>query len=130
MSAKFKVGDRVRSKGYPKGLTGTVVRTNDDGFKVVVEFDRWTAGWSDDGTPTNRWGFDDLGKLDLVLASPAAKFQVVYVDDDSLTFDTQEAAEAAAEDLARDEIGSKFAVLRVVAILSATAPVITGERFA
>jgi hypothetical protein len=126
----FKVGDRVRVKeGHfhvPPFTCGTVVESA-AGREVVVAFDGWSDGWSEgiDG-PTNQWGFDE-NILELVQPSAPAKFLVLYDDPMDQTFDTQEAAEAEAASLAREDLDAKYLILRVVATVNA---LITIERAA
>lgn len=70
---KFKVGDRVRVDAghynFQNGGQGTVVKTGGI-YKVIVAFDNWNEGWSDDdGAGANKWGFDS--SIDHLSIAPA-----------------------------------------------------------
>jgi hypothetical protein len=133
--SKFKVGDRVRVKAWvsthhPQTDLGTIVINGDAG--IAVEFPDWTGGHDADlgDLEENRWWVreDNIELASPTAASsPAARFQVVYIEDEDETFDTQEEAEAHAYELARDDPGAQFAVFKRLAIAR---PEVKIERFA
>jgi hypothetical protein len=142
--SKFRVGDRVRSTSdKPNGMTGVagvagVVRGIDDDL-YAVEFDGLEDGHGCCGLVDygrGLWMREDqiefvfshpIDDLHPARSSPTAKFQVVYIEDEDETFDTQEEAEAHAYELAQGDPGAQFAVFKRLAIARPTVKI---ERFA
>ena len=139
--SKFKVGDRVRVRkwwnAHHRPELGIVVGELNDDDRHAVEFPGWMCGHDadiEDGSKS-RWfvSVDEMEFVfshpidDLATSSSAAKFQVVYIEDEDETFDTQEAAEAHAYELAQGDPGAQFAVFKRLAIAR---PEVKIERFA
>ena len=137
--SKFRVGDRVRSTvGLTEGLSGVVRGFDDDGC-YAIEFGEFDHGHSCGGLVKYGSGvWMEEEDLEFVFSHPiddlhpassssAAKFQVVYIEDEDETFDTQEEAEAHAYELAQGDPGAQFAVFKRLAIARPTVKI---ERFA
>lgn len=122
----FKVGDRVRSTAksdvWHTGLTGEVVRVNEELIEVAFENhgDRGHEGSTDDFNVKGRWHFyfesyggDDDPKR-LVLAGDMPRFVTVLGEEIMAEFDTYEKALADAKEYA-SEFDEGIAVYKLVA---------------
>lgn len=123
--SKFKVGDQVERT---ESATGSMYAKIKNPCTVTYVHNRLDYGDFVDVVDSTGSPFPGgcVGRYSLI--EPTATFLVVYSEAGDVTYATQADAEKVASEMALNEIGSRFNVLRVVASVAAVAPIVSVER--